>query len=291
MAGGGRGLAGGAARVTRRHQLAGRLEGYGDVRSILSAMKNIAMMELHALAGLRENQRRALATIERAAADFLAFHPLPAGPAPAATVCVVVGSERGFCGEFNEALEREARAALGRGEALLAVGARLADRLDPAQAGSALQGANVVEELPAVLERVAARLADIQHRAPPGPLVVKAVFHDPDGGGPQTHVIAPLPLPERAPPARPFAPRLTLEPPAFFAGLLEQALLLALREAFSVSLVAENRRRLEHMERALRRLDEISDDLRRRMNASRQEEITQEIEVIMLSAEAVAEAR
>jgi len=277
--------------MTRRHQLAGRLEGYRDVRAILSAMKNIAMMELHALAGLREHQRRAMATIERAAADFLAFHPLPAGPAPVATVCVVIGSERGFCGEFNEELEREARAALGRGEQLIAVGARLADRLDAGEARQAIAGANVAEELPAVLEQVATRLADLQQKALRGPLVVKAVVQDPEGTLPQTHVIAPLPLPERAPLPHAYPPRLTLAPPAFFAGLLEQALLLALREAFSLSLVAENRRRLEHMERALRRLDEISDDLRRRMNASRQEEITQEIEVIMLSAEAVAEAR
>jgi len=278
--------------MTRRHQLAAQLEGYREVRAILSAMKNIALMELHALAGLREHQRRAMATIERAAADFLAFHPLPGdASAPATTVCVVVGSERGFCGEFNEALAREARAAHGRGEQLVAVGGRLAERLGEPDALSALAGANVVEELPAVLQQVAARLVEIQRGAPAGPLHVKAVVQNPDGSGPVTRVIAPLPLPERPSAPRPFPPRLTLAPPAFFAGLLEQALLFALREAFSVSLIAENRRRLEHMEGALRRLDEISARLERRMNASRQEEITQEIEVIMLSAEAVAAAR
>ena len=58
---------------------------------------------------------------------------------------------------------------------------------------------------------------------------------------------------------------------------------------FSVSLIAENRRRLAHMEGALRRLDETTAVLGRRMHAARQEEITQEIEVIMLSAQALAE--
>ena len=99
--------------MSRRHQLAAKLEGFREVRSILSAMKNIALMELRALAGMLESQRRAMATIERAAADFLAFYPLPAGPAPVATVSIVIGSERGFCGEFNEARMRMTRIPAG----------------------------------------------------------------------------------------------------------------------------------------------------------------------------------
>lgn len=273
--------------MTRRHQLAGRLAGLREVRAILSAMKNIALMELRALAGLLEHQRRAMATIERAAADFLCFHPPPGEAAPAATVCIVVGSERGFCGEFNEALEAEARAVRARGDRLIAVGARLVDRLEEADGGGMLAGANVAEELPAVLQRVAVELERVQRTAPPGPLHVKAVYQNPDGSGPLTRTIAPLPLPERPPRPRPYPPRLTLAPPEFFAGLLEQALLMSLQEAFSVSLIAENRRRLEQMEGALRRLDEIAGRLAQRLNASRQEEITQEIEVIMLSAEAL----
>jgi len=104
--------------VTRRHQIAARLAGFREVRAILSAMKNIALMELRALAGLLEHQRRAMATIERAAADFLCFHPPPGEAAPAATVCIVIGSERGFCGSYNEELalaQRQHREALARG--------------------------------------------------------------------------------------------------------------------------------------------------------------------------------
>jgi F-type H+-transporting ATPase subunit gamma len=274
--------------VTRRHQIAARLAGFREVRAILSAMKNIALMELRALAGLLEHQRRAMATIERAAADFICFYPPPGEAQPAATVCIVIGSERGFCGEFNEALEAEARAVRRRGERLLAVGARLAERLGADEGEGMLDGANVAEELPTVLQQVAAQLVRVQRAAPPGPLHVKAVHQHPDGTGLVTKVIAPLPLPERPTRPHPYAPRLTLAPQEFFAGLVEQGLLLSLQEAFSVSLIAENRRRLEHMEGALRRLDDITARLARRLNASRQEEITMEIEVIMLSAEALA---
>ena len=274
--------------MTRRHELGAKLGGFREVRAILSAMKNIALMELRALAGLLEHQRRAMATIERAAADFLCFYPPPGDAAPAATVCIVIGSERGFCGEFNEALEVEARAVRARGERLLAIGARLAERLGSDDPGEAVDGANVAEELPAVLQHVAARLVSVQRAAGAGPLHVKAVHQHPDGTGLVSKIIAPLPLPERPQRPHPYAPRLTLASQEFFAALLEQGLLLSLQEAFSVSLIAENRRRLEHMEGALRRLDDITARLARRLNASRQEEITEEIEVIMLSAEALA---
>lgn len=274
--------------MTRRHQIAARLAGFREVRAILSAMKNIALMELRALAGLLEHQRRAMATIERAAADFICFYPPPGKAQPEATVSIVIGSERGFCGEFNEALEAEARAVRGRGERLLAIGARLADRLGSDDPGETVAGANVAEELPAVLERVAAQLVRLQRATGAGPLRVKAVHQHPDGSGLVTKVIAPLPLPERPMRPHPYAPRLTLAPQEFFAALVEQALLLSLQEAFSVSLIAENRRRLEQMEGALRRLDDITARLARRLNATRQEEITMEIEVIMLSAEALS---
>jgi len=275
--------------MTRRHQLAARLAGLREVRAILSAMKNIALMELRALAGLLEHQRRAMATIERAAADFLCFTPPPGETASAATVCIVIGSERGFCGEFNEALAAEAHAVRARGEQLVAIGARLLDRLEADASEGLLAGANVTEELPTVLQQVAAALERVQRAAPAGPLHVKAVYQHPDGSGLVTKTIAPLPLPERPPRPHPYPPQLTLAPQTFFADLLEQALLLSLQEAFSVSLIAENRRRLAHMEGALKRLDEITVRLARRLNLSRQEEITQEIEVIMLSAQALAE--
>ena len=50
------------------------------------------------------------------------------------------------------------------------------------------------------------------------------------------------------------------------------------------SLMAENRQRHAHMENALNKLDEDRARLRLVYNALRQEDITEEIEVILLSA-------
>jgi F-type H+-transporting ATPase subunit gamma len=48
--------------------------------------------------------------------------------------------------------------------------------------------------------------------------------------------------------------------------------------------MVENHRRMTHLDRAVRHLDEKSHELSRRCNALRQEEIIEEIEVILLSA-------
>ncbi len=53
------------------------------------------------------------------------------------------------------------------------------------------------------------------------------------------------------------------------------------------SLTAENRQRQAHMDQALQRLEEKAERLRRACNAQRQEEITEEIEIILLSADAM----
>jgi F-type H+-transporting ATPase subunit gamma len=52
--------------------------------------------------------------------------------------------------------------------------------------------------------------------------------------------------------------------------------------------MAENRKRLEHIDSAIRRLEKDEAQLRLSSNALRQEEIIEEIELIMLSAEALS---
>jgi F-type H+-transporting ATPase subunit gamma len=273
--------------LSRRHQIEQRLDAYGEVRAILSAMKNIALTELRKLGGQLEQQRRAMATIERAAGDFARFYAPPGAGSRGPGVCIAIGSERGFCGDFNQTLADAARA---RGERLLLVGTRLAERLVEQGEAEVLPGASVAEELPAVLERVALWLERAQRETPGAPLAVTVLYEDPESAAPTARVIAPLPLPDKPPRERGHPPRLTLPPAQFFAALAEQALLMSLQGAFSLSLIAENRRRLDHMDSALRRLDETTAQLARRANVYRQEEITQEIEVIMLSAEALREA-
>jgi F-type H+-transporting ATPase subunit gamma len=64
----------------------------------------------------------------------------------------------------------------------------------------------------------------------------------------------------------------------------------ALNEVLYESLMAENRQRQAHMDRALQRLDDDCARLRLAYNTQRQEEITEEIEILLLAADMVADA-
>lgn len=70
--------------------------------------------------------------------------------------------------------------------------------------------------------------------------------------------------------------------------MLDEYLYATLHEVLYRALLAENRRRLVHMENALDHIEQEHATLRLRYNALRQEEITEEIEVILLSAEAIS---
>ena len=97
--------------MSRRREIGGRLAALTDIAGILSAMKSLALMETRLLSDFLDQQQRLAAGIEAAAADFLAwrgeFAPLPGEERE---LCVLVGSEQGFCGDFNEAIAAWVRA-------------------------------------------------------------------------------------------------------------------------------------------------------------------------------------
>ena len=80
-------------------------------------------------------------------------------------------------------------------------------------------------------------------------------------------------------------PVLNLEPSDFFSDLTDHYLFAVLHEIFYISLMAENQRRLQHLEGAVKHLDDETVNLRRKSQIYRQEEITEEIEVILLNSE------
>ncbi len=84
-----------------------------------------------------------------------------------------------------------------------------------------------------------------------------------------------------------YPPLLNLDPLVFATDLIDQHLFSLLHEVFYSSLMAENLRRFQHMDQAIQRLEKDMAELVLKRNSLRQEEITEEIEVIMLSAEAL----
>jgi F-type H+-transporting ATPase subunit gamma len=276
--------------MTRRHELEQHLHGLREIREILNCMKSLAYMETRKLLHRLENQRQVLQAIKRAAADFLSFHPYSLPEAAERTpVYILVGTERGFCGDFNEQVKAHLEAQLN-GEPssaaarLILVGSRLSGQFteDP-RVSATIQGADTAEEIEMALARITDTLSEQHPRL--GPLSLTAVFCDSDLGETASESLLP-PFREfiAAKSPFPFPPVLNLEPPDFLLELANAYLIAALNQILHTSLLAENHRRLQHLEGAVQYLDKQIEALRRTRNQLRQEEIIEEIEVILMNA-------
>lgn len=247
----------------------------------MTAMKSLSLVETHKLARFIGCQRQMLTNIEAAAADFLHFCPLPDAIGETQTIVLLIGSERGFCGNFNERVlaALEALPASSTPPRLLAVGQRLATKLAAQpQVTEQIDGATVTEDVPAVLGRLMDALHAGRRHAGAIHIALHGLAHDADG---ELRLTQLLPLPALSSPNFTQAPHLNLAPVEFLAELLDQYLLAALHGLLYESLAAENRQRLAHMENALARLDETLAGLALKRNALRQEKIVEEIEVML----------
>lgn len=276
--------------MSRRREIEGKLRALGEIRDVLDAMKNLALMETRKLERFLATQQRVVESVDAALQDFASFHPpLLVGAEHAHEACLLVGSERGFCGDFNEAVLTAAEARLaGRSEgaALVTVGYKLSTKLatDP-RVAARIDGATVAEEVEPVLTRLMQTLHALL--VGPGPLRLTAFHHTPDGGGVRVQRLDPFGLGAGA--TRRFAvpPFLTLHPRVVLAETVKHYLDAHLHQLIYASLMAENVRRLQHMDGAIRHIEEESDRLGLRRNVLRQEEITEEIELILLTAESL----
>ena len=275
--------------MTQRRQLQDRLVRLGESGEIIRSMKNLAFMETRKLDRLIEHLRGVVRQIDAVAADFLAFHPetLPAAP-PSYRVYLVVGSRRGFCGDFNERLAARLQRELMETDAaqagVIAVGHKLCLRLgaDPAPEAQ-LDGADVAEEIPSVLRAIVDELD--RQRKRHGVLALSVLYHQAAAPEPLLEpLLPPFEAHRGQSPPQGFAPLLNLAPRDFLLELGEQYLFAALHAVLCESLLAESERRVRHLDGAVRHLEEQLATLQRRVQRLRQEEIIEEIEVILLNA-------
>ena len=272
-------------------ELSQRFARLNEIRDIMTAMKSLALVETRKLARSIGHQQRMLANIEAAAADFLHFFPLVAASAPTTAILVLIGSERGFCGNFNERV----MSAYDRlppsqpAPPLILVGDRLRTKFtDQSRVVAALDGAAVAEDVPAVLDRLADAVQQARGALAANSVAVLCLATQAAGEVALKHLLPIEPGPPAPRPRLTHAPRLNLTPAAFAADLFDQHLLAALHGQLYGSLAAENRQRLAHMELAIDRLDQTVARVALKRNALRQEKIVEEIEVMLSSAMALA---
>jgi len=268
--------------MSKLSDLKGHIHTLGEIKSILNAMKNLSIVEMTKVSRLLATHGKAAATIQEALADFEFFYG-PPGPDPGTDglFCVLIGSERGFCGGFNERIAAHfGKAAAGpRNVRILVVGRKLAMKFegDPRLAGT-MDGPSAAEEIPATISSLCEQL-----RVHSGSRWL--VIHN-DGGEAQLETLETYPLEARtrsAPRPFPFPPLLYQPPAQLYPLLLEQQLFAVLYGVFYLSFMAENRERLRHMDGAIGKIDKDWSRMTLRANALRQEEITEELEIILMS--------
>jgi F-type H+-transporting ATPase subunit gamma len=279
--------------MSGRRQLQEQLAMLRELREVMTAMKNISQIETHRLRRFLSTQRMVVDSVERMAADFLSHWPQPLQPpADAPVVCLVVGSERGFCGDFNVAVRRavdeEFGASTERRAVVVPMGRKLAVKLEgDARVGAALECPSVADEVQTVLVRLVDTLGGLRIMGEPfSPLSLVVIHHEWQDQGSRVSVRRPLQSLGTGRRRYGLPPVLNLTPERMFAELIDHYLFAELQGILYQSLLAEHQQRLQHLDGAIRRLDRQCGELTRRGYALRQEEITEEIELILLSAEA-----
>jgi F-type H+-transporting ATPase subunit gamma len=271
-----------------------RLETAEDLRSIVRTMKALAVVSIRqyeeAVASLREYAR----CVDLGLQALLQARPsalltLRREPARRPGI-IVIGSDQGLCGGFNEQIAayyldaRAAATATPHGP-VLAVGMRVAGRLE--EAGVALED---VLLLPASSGLIAAIVQDLLVRidrwraggAADGVLVYFNRIQP--GVTYRSHQETLLPLDAvrlRTLAATPWRPRATPmvagDWDALFSAVVRQHLFVTLHQAIAESLAAENASRLAAMHAAERNIDERLAALRGQFHRQRQTGITTEL--------------
>jgi F-type H+-transporting ATPase subunit gamma len=285
--------------------LARRMATAEDMRDLVRTMKSLAAVSIRqyerSVTALTEYDR----TIELGLRAVLRDHPDVSSRTRrvgATTGVLVLGSDQGLCGSFNEQVVGRVLEDLGRGELqhghlrLLAVGARAAGRLgeaglvpevDLAVAASAASLPALVQDLLLVLDgwRAGGDLAEVvlYHHRPVGISACR----------PHRQQLLPLaedrlrqlradPWPTR------MVPRRTVERAVLLGALARHSLFVTLHRALAWSAASEHTSRLLAMQAAERNIDERLEELRGAYHTRRQTAITTEVLDIVSGAEAAS---
>jgi len=280
--------------MTRRRVLERHRHSLTEIRDIMNSMRTLAHIEVRKLARLADAQNTVVHSIEDVAADFLGFHPETLTEAnEVSAVYLLIGTERGFCGDFNHALLEYLESVLSAQKTdhggLIAIGHKLHVLLEKnPHVAAFIDGASVGEDVPVILNQMVRELTAFQDQY--GAVTVHGLYHSGEGGIVMQELLPPFQNYLHQPPCFSHPPMLNQSPPEFLGELLDHYLFAALHQMLYASLMAENRRRVVHLEGAVKHLDDRSAELSRQCNALRQEEIIEEIEVILLSEASVDES-
>jgi len=274
-----------------------------DIRAIVRTMKSLSAVSIRqyedaeaALSGYAETIDLGLTALlqDRHARGL----PLPATVEAPATreALIVIGSDRGLCGRYNEIVTRAAAAPLRRDPVALAViGARAAARLDGRghRIDRLFPLPGTVAGLSPLVQSVIVEIDRWTREAGAGR--VRLVHNRRQGRSravPVDRVLLPIPdaylhgLLQRGWPGRGL-PVFRMEPARLLSWLVRQRLFVVLYRALAEALASEHATRLAAMQNAERNIDERRAALDAAHRLKRQETITRELMDVVSGYEAV----
>lgn len=272
-------------------RLRARISSLHDLRELMQALRVLAASHLQEAQGALPGIRQYVRTVEDAIAAGASLLPAPvesglAEPAGGPSVLIMLGSEHGFAGSFNDVLLDRVQEARRPGQQLAVIGSRGAvfarDRgLAPAWT---LPMATHVAGVLGVARQAADALSDISSAD------VLFLRHRP-GAGPMLELQRLLPLaPVLMARGNGGTPPLHhLDPAILLQRLAGEYLLAEITGALMESLAGENAARLHAMERADRSIDDKLTGLAREEQVMRQEGITSELLDVVTGARAILE--
>lgn len=284
-----------------------RMDTAEDIRDLVRTLKALAAVSVRhyerSVSALTDYDR----TIELGLRAVLRRAPPPPRPRrprqPGRTGALVLGSDQGLCGTFNEQVVGRVISDLDAGVMpagrvrVYAVGARAGSQLS--EAGLQPEGATVLPLstglLPSLVQDL---LLLVNEWLADGDLDGVVLYYNRLAGGsvsrPHRSVLLPI-TPERLRrlsrepwPTR-MLPLHTVDRPELLSALIRQYLFVKLHRALTFSLAAEHASRLVAMQAAERNIDERLEELRGRYHSQRQTAITTELLDIVSGAEALSE--
>lgn len=265
--------------VTRRETLT-------ELGELVRALRSMAASRVREAQEALEGTRAFRAIVERSIAEIAPLAAWPGSPQQGdARILMVITSQNGFAGGFNERLTAFALSERLPGERLIIVGRRgavaaAAHDVTPDQTYTMVSRAAAVALL---ARRISVRFAALSSAR-----IVHA--HHTRGADYEPRVRSVLPVPPLAHRPQDSAPLHHLPPDRLMLALASEYFFAEVADALMDSLASENAARLRTMDAASHNIDDKLDHLRHDEHAARQAEMTSDMIDIVTGAEAVSDA-
>lgn len=285
--------------------LADALETTGDIQSIVRTMKALSSVSIRQYEQAEAAMADYAHTVELGLMAVLRQYrqdgrSLPSGDSKAERhALIVIGSDRGLCGGYNDKITRFALSRMSDQPTVLGViGTRAAARLETAG-----RTPDALRSLPGSVEGltrlVQSMIVEVDRWTEDEGVGEVWLVHNRREGAitakPQAHRLLPLPgsylekLAQADWPGRSL-PMFRMEARQLMSWLVQQRLFVVLYRALAEALASEHASRLAAMQAAERNIEERRDDLQQLYRQRRQETITRELLDVVSGFEAVSTA-